>query len=203
MLGRIVGQLFLYKFHTDCLSDIDNIVGQFLVEGIETAVCVAYGEIICAMLESVEMLVAESVAVVVHSLLGLGGMKDIGMDQTSGSMGLGDTVDFYYIIVRDVALKKAGFLCVTISKNRMGSADVQFNVKVDWPHMRLSDIDPEDMELIESIQKESMLQEEFEQRNQYRGPQPQAQQPPLQQPQPQPQQRQKKEKPVESVEILY
>lgn len=130
-------------------------------------------------------------------------MKDIGMDQTSGSMGLGDTVDFYYIIVRDVALKKAGFLCVTISKNRMGSADVQFNVKVDWPHMRLSDIDPEDMELIESIQKESMLQEEFEQRNQYRGPQPQAQQPPLQQPQPQPQQRQKKEKPVESVEILY
>jgi hypothetical protein len=59
------------------------------------------------------------------------------------------------------------------------------------------------MELIESIQKESMLQEEFEQRNQYRGPQPQAQQPPLQQPQPQPQQRQKKEKPVEAVEILY
>ena len=79
LLGRIVGQLFLNKFHTDGLSDIDNIVGQFLVEGIETAVCIAYGEIICAMLESVEMLVAESVAVVVHSLLGLGGMKDIGM----------------------------------------------------------------------------------------------------------------------------
>lgn len=89
-------------------------------------------------------------------------MKDIGMDQTAGSMGLGDTVDFYYIIIRDVALKKAGFLSVVISKNRFGSSDVQFNVRVDWPHMRISDIQPEDMEVIDSIIKESIVQEQLE-----------------------------------------
>lgn len=123
-------------------------------------------------------------------------MKDIGMDQTAGSMGLGDTADFYYIIVHDVALKRAGFLTVTIGKNRFGSSDVQFNVRVDWPHMRLSDVQPEDMETINSIMMESMAQEAMAAAGQRRPPQ--AQQPSLlQQQQPQQQPRQKKEKPID------
>ena len=121
-------------------------------------------------------------------------MKDIGMDQTAGSMGLGDTADFYYIIVHDVALKRAGFLTATIGKNRFGSSDVQFNVKVDWPHMRISDVDPEDVDTINSIMMESMAQEAMASMGQRRSPQPQVQQPPLQQTQ---QTRQKKEKPLD------
>ena len=120
-------------------------------------------------------------------------MKDIGMDQTAGSMGLGDTADFYYIIVHDVALKRAGFLTVTIGKNRFGSSDVQFNVRVDWPHMRLSDVQPEDMDTINSIMMESMAQEAMAAAGQRRPPQ--AQQPTLPQQQQQP--RQKKEKPID------
>jgi hypothetical protein len=110
-------------------------------------------------------------------------------------MGLGDTADFYYIIVHDVPLKRAGFLTVTIGKNRFGSSDVQFNVRVDWPHMRLSDVQPEDMQLIESIMMESMTQELMAANGQRRPPQ--AQQPPLPQQQQQPQPRQKKEKPLD------
>lgn len=121
-------------------------------------------------------------------------MKDIGMDQTAGSMGLGDTADFYYIIVHDVPLKRAGFLTVTIGKNRFGSSDVQFNVRVDWPHMRLSDVQPEDMDTINSIMMESMAQEAMAAMGQRRSPQPQVQQQPLQQTQ---QPRQKKEKPLD------
>lgn len=117
-------------------------------------------------------------------------MKDINIDQTAGSMGLGDTVDFYYIIVHDIALKKAGFLTVTIGKNRMGSSDVQFNVRVDWPHMRISDALPEDMETIDSIMQETLAQEAMAMNAQRRAPQPQVQQ---QSP------RQRKEKPIDNV----
>lgn len=161
----------------------------------------SYQKILYAAEQLRNMAVNRDIAVLTGTQMQRAGyrMKDIGMDQTSGSMGLGDTVDFYYILVRDVALKKAGFLTATIGKNRMGSSDVQFNVKVDWPHMRLSDVAPEDMELINSIQQESMVQEEMEMRGQWRTPQaqrpqqPSPTQPPLQQQQP----RQKKEKPLD------
>jgi hypothetical protein len=123
-------------------------------------------------------------------------MKDIGMDQTAGSMGLGDTADFYYIIVHDIALKRAGFLTVTIGKNRMGSSDVQFNVRVDWPHMCISDVLPEDADIINSIMMESIAQEAMAANGQRRPPQvQQPQQPQIQQPQEQP--RKKKEKPID------
>lgn len=123
-------------------------------------------------------------------------MKDIGMDQTAGSMGLGDTADLYYIIVHDVALKRAGFLTVTIGKNRMGSSDVQFNVRVDWPHMCISDTLPEDVDIINSIMMESIAQEAMAANGQRRPPQvQQPRQPQLQQPQEQA--RKKKEKPID------
>ena len=83
---------------------------------------------------------------------------------------------------------------MTIGKNRFGSSDVQFNVRVDWPHMRLSDVQPEDMDTINSIMMESMAQEAMAAMGQRRSPQPQAQQQPLQQTQ---QPRQKKEKPLD------
>ena len=60
--------------------------------------------------------------------------------------------------------------------------------------MRLSDVQPEDMDTINSIMMESMAQEAMAAMGQRRSPQPQAQQQPLQQTQ---QPRQKKEKPLD------
>jgi hypothetical protein len=81
-------------------------------------------------------------------------IKDVGLDNTSESMGLPNTSDLYICIVHDVAMKKAGYLCYTISKNRFGSSDVNFYTKVNWAHMRISDIDEDDMQIINQITME-------------------------------------------------
>jgi hypothetical protein len=97
---------------------------------------------------------ARSIAVVTASQLRRDGYenKEASMKDTAGSAGLNDTADLMITITQDALMKSHKLYYHMILKNRFGPNTVCFFSKVDYQHMRVSDVDAKEIEAYSSQQ---------------------------------------------------
>lgn len=88
--------------------------------------------------------------------------QEVGLENTSDSMGLPNTADFFFAIIIDQALKALGINMHRILKNRFGPCDDEFYTSVNWPHMKVADVTEDQMNRVNDVQLEQQINVEAE-----------------------------------------
>lgn len=80
--------------------------------------------------------------------------QDVGLENTSDSMGIVNTCDFFYAIITDPAFKAIGVNMHRILKNRFGPCDETFYSSVKWSMMKVSDVTEDQLSQIDKANME-------------------------------------------------